>query len=922
MSIGMEQFRSMVQMKDLSDRRITTEPNGNNVRDVQAPKSVWGRFVHWIKGDNVGQQRGDENVRAREAFYNALVKSEGKPFAEHVLRTTLGVSGTEFKSDRKNLQGSTVKQVLQTSDREYMKLSLRTEKQIQTFDLQIATRLIAKSLGHETLNSKDPEVRKRFAELVRADPGYGHKVFTPDDLADLAEKAVRYCCNAKKERFDEQYGELAKLGNAPFHDTKTYFRDMRAKLDEAPLNTLPDTFKNRAREALTAIEQTAGKLARMEFDPAQARQLKQELQGWITTLGEISTRIENASLPHQGPVFDQARDIRTALQLEIDNQIGKIAGKVEFLDGYLKADPLSDKAIAYDKLFWVHSTKLVLQEARDDLQAKINHANQSGNQVRAAKLQGYLDVINQKLTDIDGRIIQAQTDWLTASPEARSASPHKGRFTPHVLKDNRDDEARYISNCCKEAGFDPGTKEIKKALDKMHVKALDTIQEWNVISRDMVVTRDGVTRTYRSIITPGAKIGGVIGQGYERDGLTGVSAGNKTETDHARNLQVSELYRVEKNPDGTERLIKCSQTIRHGVLDPWDIEDPTERTQAQQNQAKEVLTTVVEVNDTFKAKAIQKHQQGGQPPNKIVHVNLNLTTADTTLIRKMSKDYREGDFTLNQFEAFEHFNGTQTLKVQGPQGNGGNGGPAPLPPQDIDFDIDTITFSFGVNEVAMGRGIWALSTEDTLWGLVEQHDKDNLVKLVGDLTIGTAPGGYIGGLMDDLRAKLDDPGLVGAPRKEIEDLLESLQTEVDITRGMFNSGSFKHGIEDAYKMVRHIMRVVDLGSQALTALGNDEMVLSLSQGCKSNKDRGGMGDVEHKAQVIIEDMGGKVRPGQTFESEDQIIYNTVLTSSGQSEVQQLNTGLPGSKNAGELEDRIVDGKALEYSRGFSEFTKA
>jgi phosphatidylinositol-4,5-bisphosphate 4-phosphatase len=916
----MENFRSLIQMKDLSDRRVTTDPNGNN--QLQAPKNVWGRFVHWIKGDNVGQQRGTENMRARETFYNALVKSEGKRFAEHVLRTTLGVTGTEFKSDRKNLQGSTVKQLLQTSDREYMKFAKRTEQQLQTFDMQIPTRLIAKSLGHETLNSKDPEVRRRFVELVKADPGYGHKVFTHDQLSDLAEKAVRYCCNAKKERFNEQYGELAKLGNAPFHDTKTYFRDMRAKLDQAPLNTLPDNFKNRAREALTAIEQTAGKLARMEFDPAQARQLKQELQGWITTLGDISTRIENANLPHQGPTFDRARDIRNAFQSEIANQIDKVVAKVEFLDGYLKADPLSDKAIAYDKLFWVHSTKLVLQEARDDLQAKINDANQSGDQARVAKLQGHLDVIDQKIIDVDGRILQAQTEWLTASPEARSASPHKGRFTPHVLKNNRDNEARYIRDCCKEAGFDPGTKEIKKALDKMHIKALDTIQEWNIISRDMVVTRDGVTRTYRSIITPGAKIGGVIGQGYERDGLTGVSAGNKTETDHARNLQVSELYRVEKNPDGTERLIKCSQTIRHGVLDPWDIEDPDERTEAQQNQAKEVLTTVVEINDEFKAKAIQKHQQGGQPLSKIVHVNLNLTTADTTLIRKMSKDYREGDFTLNQFKAFEHFNGTQTLQVQGPQVNGGDGGPAPVPPQDVQFDIDTITFSFGVNEVAMGKGIWSLSTEDTLWGLVEQHDRENLVKLVGDLTVGTKTGGYIGGLMDDLRAKLNDDALAAGPRKEIEDLLESLQTEVDITRQLFTTGSFKNGIEDAYKMVRHIMRVVDLGSQALTALGNDEMVLSLSQGCKSNKDRGGMGDVEHKAQVIIEDMGGKVLPGQTFETEDQIIYNTVLTSSGQSEVQQLNTGLPGSKNAGELEDRIVDGKALEYSRGFSEFTKA
>src|SRR5262249_23771696 len=154
---------------------------------------------------------------------------------------------------------------------------------------------------------------------------------TPDDLSDLAEKAVRSCCNAKKDRFNEQYGELAKLGNAPFHDTKTYFRDMRTKIDQPPLNGLPDNFKNRAREALTTIEQTAGKLARMEFDPTQARQLKQELHDWIATLNDMSLNLEYVHLTQQGPAFDQARDIRNAFQSEIGNQIEKVVAKIEFL---------------------------------------------------------------------------------------------------------------------------------------------------------------------------------------------------------------------------------------------------------------------------------------------------------------------------------------------------------------------------------------------------------------------------------------------------------------------------------------------------------------------------------------------------------------------------------------------------------------
>ncbi len=82
-----------------------------------------------------------------------------------------------------------------------------------------------------------------------------------------------------------------------------------------------------------------------------------------------------------------------------------------------------------------------------------------------------------------------------------------------------------------------------------------------------------------------------------------------------------------------------------------------------------------------------------------------------------------------------------------------------------------------------------------------------------------------------------------------------------------------------------------------------------------------MADVEHKAQLIIEDMGGRVNPGEDFEDQDRVIYNTVLTSSGQAELQQRNTGLPGSKNAKDLGVRIDDREAQRYAAGFGVHNK-
>jgi phosphatidylinositol-4,5-bisphosphate 4-phosphatase len=69
------------------------------------------------------------------------------------------------------------------------------------------------------------------------------------------------------------------------------------------------------------------------------------------------------------------------------------------------------------------------------------------------------------------------------------------------------------------------------------------------------------------------------------------------------------------------------------------------------------------------------------------------------------------------------------------------------------------------------------------------------------------------------------------------------------------------------------------------------MGMSMSEGCKRNIESGVISDVEHKTQVIIEDMGGRMRPGQELTEEERRVYSTVLTGSGETEMLQLNTGM-------------------------------
>ena len=66
---------------------------------------------------------------------------------------------------------------------------------------------------------------------------------------------------------------------------------------------------------------------------------------------------------------------------------------------------------------------------------------------------------------------------------------------------------------------------------------------------NMVVTQDGVTRTYRSNIIPAPRSVARFARSYAQHNSDGISSATKTDLDHARNRKVSELQRLTPNPN-------------------------------------------------------------------------------------------------------------------------------------------------------------------------------------------------------------------------------------------------------------------------------------------------------------------------------------------------------------------------------------
>jgi phosphatidylinositol-4,5-bisphosphate 4-phosphatase len=829
----------------------------------------------------------------RSSLYNALAKTYGEKNVADALQTYY-MTPSSFLNDSEPLQEKNI--VTITND---VKTAHFHTRKINERNLNFHLSNYMETSQH--INSS--KIREEALHRVRNHPLYHSGEISKEFIHGIMAKVQNDFLTASHEKFFEEHpGLYAQFGHQGY-DLASWDNKIAYQIGNS--NNLDAHQKDTLIKISSDLFILDSFLTKMSFDITTCESLIDSTNSAIEKLEHHKHRI-NQNFPEDSL-------IRKNFCMELDKQITTLNNRREFLVDYVKKDPLSDKSVAHNKTAWRKASLLALIELRNNVENRLNTGENEETEGHTKNLLKARQKLDESIILASKRVKEAENDekHLNKSfPPSRTVSPKPTSriFSKHPIEQQLDDEKAFFSEQVKNAKV-LVTEEMESKLSRLRCDALDSAMPWNPIERKMVVTRDGLTRTYVSVIIPASKIGHGIGRSYQQENLEGVSAGNQVNPNHPRNSMISELYRLDFDPKtGKEVRVLISRTLRHGVLDPWKIENPTARKDASEKSAREVIETAIISNEPFLEKAKENYKNGSMIGSRIVHVNINLTTADDTLIRKTAADYREGDFTKNQFDAFDQQNGLKMFEIDG---------------EKVPVDVETITFSFGVNGFALGKGIGGALPENSIWPPeIVEHNRNNLNKLIGTLSENTPTGGYIGSIVERLEKAARADGISQREVDKINSLILKIQTETDTVRNIFNTEIYKHGIDDAYKMSRHIMHLTQLGAKALLVLGDKSEAFTLSQGCKSNKDRGGMADVEHKAQLIIEDMGGHVVPNSQFSDEDRIIYNTVLTSSGQLENQEMNTGVPGSKNAKELRHRIVDLDALAYAMAFARFAKA
>ncbi|MBI1247929.1 hypothetical protein GC197_08835 [bacterium] len=950
--IGIEAFRGVQ-----GDRLIMEHGQGGpQPTGVQKAELKFGdKVVHFFRSGESYHgtaQQITENREFKAEFMMALIKSEGVEVATRACRKA-GLPENWIGSS-KPMSGKQVKKVLNAA------AQLRANRLNNAYH---NTKVFMKGYQPVSFESaftqhnngrlpaddfNNPQLRRMFIREVKRDPAYGKTEMTPQKLTQIAQRAIDNFVAQKQSNFREQHPGLAEFvatgpGGNLHEDQRVFFDNLREALDpnhdnaHQVLSQETETLRESATEALDTIESCQTLLAKMEYSPEGWAALKNEINDKLQELFEREASLGFADLVMGDEDFDpevvdpnglfgvprsvQGDAMRTGLINDLRHQTRLLQSKLAFIEDVAQNDPLSEKTVAYSNLLWAQAAGKIFDEAALQLSEQLNEHLMAGDMQQAERVRTKIgQLMNAKQALIDTRTLE----YDNASTEVRTDLPGtigKDRHPTTLGKTH----ARNILKANLEAvGFDEKTiKSLtnSKSLGNARRRALNENQTWAPYERNMVVTKDGVTRIYKSRITPGGSISNRFARRYAQSGVEGISSATKSDRHHARNLKVSEL--VIDTPDGE---VTKAKVIGHGVLDMWDVPDDGDRQTANREGAHEVLEAAIVTNDRIRTTALnraQTAQETGnpQPPVKITHVSVNLVTPagwrELPGFHKTDKlhDYQEKTYTESQFDAFQ---------ANSTEGNGGSVqfqidddredgvGINPLGEDvDIEVDVDVIAFSFAINPMATGK------VPDFVggWAGIYDHNKEMMVKFVGDLGEGgvgaftTRPGGFIGSVMD--RLDPEDP--------DQAKLLTRMQEQANIVRDMFTSEAFKRGNGDPAKMGRHILALQTMAEEVFELLEVEDEAATASKGCKSDKDRGGVTDVELKHQIITEDMGGEILPDQTLEGDDQANYYVVASSSGQLENQSFNTGLPGSKEAGKLGTRIPDRTVRQYLSGLGSF---
>lgn len=591
-------------------------------------------------------------------------------------------------------------------------------------------------------------------------------------------------------------------------------------------------------------------------------------EGWNKSIQELDVKINLLSeclklLADYSPTTQTETSFHQCLRNELTHQIDLLTKKKVSRELMRDSDPVSEQRVAY----WNYILEKVAFRIFNDAQescSKTTSKNCPFDNFTTLRASFEKSIARKKEIALEKSITRVDFPEvaLIEGIPSKQKDDHPVNKTKKYCLDT-------LHSTLREAGLSDKEIETQFTEEKIVLNALRQVLNGEIppnYQQTIVASINGVTDYFG------------IGTSYIKNFW--VSSAETATYGIPRNFKIHRLT----DSQGQSLATVVSQ----GVNDMWGIPDKKTRAASNAKSADKVACVAAEETNP---RVVQKCNQGIKP--KMTQLSILLVTptglTQNAVIKKQTVNYHEKDYTKAQFAAFQTVNDQGSVLV--------NGHPV---------DVDIITFSFGINKLATGDYNGKFTGG---WGNVDDHNHKSMERLIGKLEKNKVHkvGGFIGHVMDLIEAS-------SLPTEEKWARINRLQQHTDIVCELFLREEHKQSDGDPAKMPREVIVLQAYAEMALNAINSDE-VATISGGCKSAKDRWMIVLTEAFHELIIENLGGSIAPGETMNDEMMAIYLDMAPM--QFANQTANTGLPGNKAIG----RKIDKDAQVYLTGLSPFAK-
>ena len=433
-----------------------------------------------------------------------------------------------------------------------------------------------------------------------------------------------------------------------------------------------------------------------------------------------------------------------------------------------------------------------------------------------------------------------------------------------AIKGKNGARAKYEKALIKQLkSADISSNGLEKRFHQAHTDALNKM-DWPAIHTQVKFTLNGQMRSVQSEVTPAKHVAhqdDPLTKSYIRDGINGVSSESDHVQNHALNCATSKLL------DGNTEIFSG---VRHGIHSTRGLpKGSPERRTANFNHARETIQVALHNNQALLQEAIQK--AGRQPPEAI-----EMPVSSLSLVTPSSLN--DKTHWENQRQAWQDINeaGPLQFKVRTDDGR----------EVTVRVKPKVLAFNFGVNPLAMGAG----SGIDAIgwgWKRADQTNKESLQALLGGLNPKDPIGGMVGHYLNRDDVSAEDKRIVRELARQV--------------RQIWTEGSYRHKEGDLFKMTSRLAVLTHrIGA---TPMWN----------CRSGKDRTGHLDAEAKMLAAEIHYTGQVPDYGPLSEERKKMFTEFAMHTGNLEIQQYNTGLPGYKtyNVSDNLNRLAGDSAKE-----------